>query len=53
MVSFGSLLGGALGTWIGVRGTLLVAVIGMTAATGWLLLSPLRHANSTRSTPKN
>jgi MFS family permease len=53
MVPLGSLLGGALGTWAGVRGTLLIAVIGMTSATGWLLLSPLRHADSTRSTPKN
>jgi predicted MFS family arabinose efflux permease len=37
----GGLLGGALGTWLGVRGALLVAAVGLIASTGWLSWSPL------------
>ena len=38
----GSLLGGVLGTWIGVRATLWLCVPGACAAGLWLLSSPLR-----------
>ncbi|MEV0963202.1 MULTISPECIES: MFS transporter [unclassified Streptomyces] len=41
ILSLGSLTGGALGEWIGVRGGLFVAGAGMTAGVLWLLLSRL------------
>ena len=37
----GALLGGALGTWIGLRPTLWIASIGAVAGVLWLLPSPL------------
>ncbi|KAB1932031.1 MFS transporter [Micromonospora sp. ALFpr18c] len=39
----GALLGGALGTTIGLRPTLAVAGLGGTVAVLWLLASPVRH----------
>jgi hypothetical protein len=36
------LLGGLLGETLGLRATLLVAVVGGALAPGWLLASPLR-----------
>lgn len=39
----GGLLGGALGELLGVRAALVVAVVGMALAPGWLLASPLRR----------
>ncbi|RPK92134.1 MULTISPECIES: MFS transporter [Streptomyces] len=41
ILALGSLTGGALGEWIGLRGGLLVAGVGMTAGVLWLLLSRL------------
>lgn len=38
----GAILGGALGSWIGIRETLAVAVTGMAAAPVFVLFSPLR-----------
>ncbi|MGQ0838688.1 MFS transporter [Actinokineospora sp.] len=38
----GALIGGTLGTWIGVRATLWVAVTGWLLASLWVVLSPLR-----------
>jgi predicted MFS family arabinose efflux permease len=38
----GGLAGGILGGWLGNRGGLWVAVVGITLAPLWLLLSPLR-----------
>src|SRR5205823_4819865 len=38
----GGLVGGALGSWIGVRPTLWVAAIGLSLAFGWVFFSPLR-----------
>jgi MFS family permease len=38
----GAVLGGALGGWIGIRETLLIAVAGMAAAPIFVLASPLR-----------
>lgn len=38
----GGLLGGALGTLIGLRPTLWVGAVGGVLATGWVLASPLR-----------
>jgi MFS family permease len=40
---FGSLAGGALGTWIGLRPTLLVAGIGGMAAVPWVLARSVRE----------
>jgi MFS family permease len=39
----GSLTGGALGAWIGVRPTLWVATVGALAGALWLLPSPVPH----------
>ncbi|MGH3437373.1 MAG: MFS transporter [Sciscionella sp.] len=39
----GGLLGGVLGSWIGIRPTMWVAAIGIALAPLWLLCSPLRH----------
>jgi predicted MFS family arabinose efflux permease len=39
----GGIIGGALGTGIGIRPTLWVAVIGSWAAGFWVFFSPLRH----------
>jgi MFS family permease len=39
---FGALLGGALGTWIGLRPTLWISQIGEVLAAGWVIVSPLR-----------
>ncbi|WP_432056224.1 MFS transporter [Streptomyces sp. bgisy022] len=41
ILSLGSLTGGVLGEWIGLRGGLFVAGVGMTAGVLWLLLSRL------------
>ncbi len=38
----GALLGGALGEAIGIRPTLIIGVLGMLAASLWVLLSPVR-----------
>lgn len=37
----GGLLGGVLGTWLGVLPTLWIAVAGQLLAAGWVVLSPL------------
>ena len=39
----GGLLGGALGTWLGVRATLWIAFAGSWAAGWWVYFSPLRR----------
>ncbi len=39
----GGLLGGLLGSWIGLRNTLWVSQIGIVLAVGWVLASPLRR----------
>ncbi|NUP54130.1 MAG: MFS transporter [Catenulispora sp.] len=38
----GALLGGVLGTWLGLRAVVLIAVAGSYAAVLWVLFSPLR-----------
>jgi len=43
---FGGLLAGGLGTWLGLRPALLIAAVGLAAATLWLTLSPLPRAAS-------
>jgi hypothetical protein len=42
MLPIGALIGGALGTILGVPATLVVAVFGMLLAVLWLYLSPVR-----------
>ncbi|MBS2535226.1 MFS transporter [Catenulispora sp. NF23] len=39
----GALIGGAVGTWLGLRPTLWIAVIGSYTAVAWVLFSPLRR----------
>jgi len=39
----GALLGGLVGTWLGLRPTLWIAVIGSYTAVAWVFFSPLRH----------
>jgi MFS family permease len=41
-IPLGTLAGGALGTWIGLRETLVVGSIGATLAFLWILFSPMR-----------
>lgn len=42
LAPLGALLGGACGTWLGTRTTLLLSGALIAAATGWILTSPLR-----------
>jgi MFS family permease len=42
-IPLGTLLGGALATWVGLRETIVVGAIGGGLAFLWLLLSPQRH----------
>jgi MFS family permease len=42
-IPFGALVGGALGTWIGLRETIVVGAIGGGLSFLWILLSPQRH----------
>lgn len=39
----GALIGGAVGTWLGLRPTLWIAVIGSYSAVAWVFFSPLRR----------
>ncbi len=42
-IPIGALIGGALGTWVGLRETIVVGAIGGGLAFLWILLSPQRH----------
>jgi MFS family permease len=42
-IPLGGLVGGALGTWVGLRQTLVVGAIGAGLSFLWILLSPQRH----------
>jgi predicted MFS family arabinose efflux permease len=42
----GAVVGGLLGTWVGVRETLLVSAVGGLIAVIWLLRSPIIHVRS-------
>jgi predicted MFS family arabinose efflux permease len=42
VIPFGSLLGGALGSTIGLRGTIAVGAVGMLLAVLWMIFSPIR-----------
>src|SRR5262245_61866021 len=42
-IPLGTLLGGALATWIGFRETIVIAAIGGTSAVLWIVFSPQRH----------
>jgi predicted MFS family arabinose efflux permease len=46
VIPIGSLVGGALGSTIGLRPTLAVGAVGMLLAVGWMLLSPVRDLRS-------
>jgi len=43
VIPFGSLLGGALGSTIGLRATIAVGAGGMLLAVLWMIFSPIRH----------
>ena len=43
MTVIGALAGGALAGWLGMRETMIVAALGLTAAPLWALASPLRR----------
>jgi MFS family permease len=51
MIPIGSLIGGALGSLVGVPATLLIGVGGMMLAFLWVLLSPLRSLHTQPSEP--
>jgi MFS family permease len=42
-IPLGALLGGALGSWVGLRETLVVGAIGGSLSFLWIFLSPQRH----------
>jgi MFS family permease len=42
-IPIGTLLGGALGTWVGLRETIVIGAIGGGLSFLWLLFSPQRH----------
>jgi MFS family permease len=42
-IPIGALLGGALGSWIGLRETIVVGAIGGSTAFLWIVFSPQRH----------
>lgn len=42
-IPIGTLAGGALATWIGLRGTIVVGAIGGSLAVLWIIFSPQRH----------
>ena len=42
-IPIGALVGGALGTWIGLRETIVVGAIGGSLAILWIVFSPQRH----------
>jgi hypothetical protein len=42
-IPIGTLAGGALGTWVGLRETIVISAIGGGAAFLWILFSPQRH----------
>ena len=42
-IPIGALVGGALGTWIGLRETIVVGAIGGSLAVLWIIFSPQRH----------
>ena len=42
-IPLGTLAGGALGTWVGLRETLVIGAIGGASSFLWILFSPQRH----------
>jgi MFS family permease len=42
-IPIGALLGGVLGTWVGLRETIVIGAVGGGLAFLWILLSPQRH----------
>jgi MFS family permease len=50
-IPIGNLVGGALGTWIGLRETLIIGAIGSGGAFLWILLSPMRSVREMPTEP--
>jgi MFS family permease len=42
-IPIGSLIGGALGTWLGLRETLVIGAVGGALSILWIVFSPQRH----------
>ncbi len=42
-IPIGALLGGVLGTWVGLRETIIIGAIGGSLAVLWIVFSPQRH----------
>jgi hypothetical protein len=43
MTVLGAIVGGVLGGWIGIRETLVIAVVGMAGGALFIVFSPLRN----------
>lgn len=50
-IPLGTLAGGALATWVGLRETLVIAGIGAASSFLWLLLSPMRSVREMPTGP--
>ena len=50
-IPLGTLAGGALGTWVGLRETIAIGAIGAGSAFLWLLLSPMRSVRDMPTEP--
>jgi MFS family permease len=50
-IPLGNLAGGALGTWIGLRPTLVIGALGATTAFLWILFSPMRSVREIPTEP--
>jgi MFS family permease len=46
-IPLGTLLGGALGTWVGLRETIVIGAIGGGLGALWIFFSPQRHLHDT------
>ena len=51
VMPLGALTGGLLGTFLGIRPTLILAAVGGSLSVLWVLLSPLAHARNLADLP--
>lgn len=51
LIPVGGLMGGLIGQWFGVQTTLVIGILGMLAAAGWVWASPLRSMHEIPSAP--
>ncbi len=50
-IPLGNVVGGALGTWIGLRETLIIGSVGNGLAFLWILFSPMRDVREMPTEP--